>query len=256
MSRLPDSREARGVPVAAGEANATGEAAAGGSEPVEAAAPPSLFDAPPNAAGAPRMLSRRTLITGGAGIAVLLALGGASRAFAAGDDLLHPPGGQNYRLFAGACIHCDRCRSACPQGAIGVVHLEESLVLARSPKMNFRLGYCDYCEGREGYRCVESCPTGALTAGFDPAVDKIGLAAVDTSECLLYRTGGASCSRECISACRYDAVSVLDSGALSVDAALCNGCGACEYRCPSTTFASYTGSNRRGINVEPYHEET
>ena len=35
-----------------------------------------------------------------------------------------------------------------------------------------------------------------------------------------------------------------------VDSTRCNGCGICEYRCPSNTYRSFAGGTQRGINVE------
>lgn len=195
-------------------------------------------------------ISRRGLVAGGVGVAAMLALGGAGKALAGEQVLLRPPGGQDESRLLGACIKCDRCRSACPQGVIDVAHLEDGLVNARTPKMSFRKGYCDFCVNENAPRCVDSCPVGALQFGFDVERDKIGMAHVDEKECLLYRSGSGNCSKQCIEACVFDALSIGDNGRLIVDEARCNGCGACEWACPSSSYASYTGSGRRGINVE------
>ena len=37
---------------------------------------------------------------------------------------------------------------------------------------------------------------------------------------------------------------------IHIDQEKCNGCGICEYRCPSNTYRSFSGGTRRGINVE------
>lgn len=193
--------------------------------------------------------TRRGFLVGGVGVVTLIALGGAGAAFAGQGALLRPPGGQNEELLWGACIKCDRCRSVCPQGVIDVGHLEDGMVNARTPVMDFRKGYCDFCETLTMPRCVESCPTDALGLDFDPHRDKIGLARVDTDECLLYRSGSGRCSKQCIDACAFEALELDEGGRLVVDEAACNGCGACEWACPSSSYASYTGSGRRGINV-------
>ena len=163
---------------------------------------------------------------------------------------MRPPGAQDEARLWGACIKCDRCRSVCPEGVIDVAHLEDGLVNARTPVMDFKKGYCTFCDG--AYKCAEVCPTEAIRFGFDPACDKIGMAVVDSEECLLYRSGSGRCSKECIDACAYEALSIDDSGHLRVDVDACNGCGACEHACPSSSYGSYTGSSRRGINIEAW----
>lgn len=201
-------------------------------------------------------LTRRSLVLGGVGVASMLAVGGAA-VFLIGDrPLLRPPGGQDEDRLWGACIKCDRCRSACPTNVVDVAHLEEGLVNARTPKMGFRKGYCDFCKDREAFRCVDSCPTGALALGFDPYQDKIGMAYVDTDECLLYRSGSHRCPRPCVDACEFDAL-IYDAATnrLTVVEEKCNGCGACEYVCISSSYGSYTGSGKRGINVDVWGED-
>lgn len=197
-------------------------------------------------------VSRRGVVYGVAGVAALVALGGAGKALAGEGDLLRPPSAAGEDTLLGACIKCDRCRSACPHNVIGVAHLEHGLVNARTPIMTFKYDHCDFCEDHVSFRCVDECPTGALLAGFDPAKDKIGLAAIDTDECLLFRSIAASCSKQCIPACPYGALDLDEAGHIRVAEDKCNGCGACEAVCPSASYTSYTGSNRRGINVEVY----
>lgn len=191
-------------------------------------------------------VTRRTVVEG-AGVAVaLLVFGGATRAIAGEAPQLRPPGGQDEALFQGACIRCDRCRAVCPTKAIGVGTLDSGLINVRTPVMDFRSGYCDMCDG--AFKCIEACPTGALTA-FDALADKIGIAVVDTEECQLYGVS-AKCNAPCIEACAYEALRLDENGRLAVNEEKCNGCGACEYVCPTNAYRTYSGSGKRGINIE------
>lgn len=195
------------------------------------------------------MISRRDFVCGAAGACGLVAIGGGARAFATPAPALLPPGAQAGGFWE-RCIRCDRCRSACPTNAIGVAKLEDGLVAARTPRLEFRLGWCDRCEG--AWRCQQVCPTGALGAvgSFDIAHDKLGLAVVDTEKCQTYGIS-AKCGLKCMHACPADALSLDEAGRLVCDEQACWGCGACEFVCPANAYRSYDGSTERGINVKP-----
>ncbi len=194
-------------------------------------------------------ISRRTLLYGAGGAAALLALGGAGRAFAWPAPALRPPGAQDDAFFA-SCIRCDRCRTVCPQGAITTAKLESGVVSVRTPIMNFRAGYCDECGGE--YLCRQVCPTAALLK-FDPQVNTLGLAVIDTHKCETYGIS-AACGAVCIDACLTEALSLDDNGRLVLDEASCWGCGACEYVCTANVYGVYNGSENRGINIVPVGE--
>lgn len=188
-------------------------------------------------------ISRRGFVAGAVGAAGLLAIGGAGVAVGepAGRTLLRPPGGQDEARFVGECIRCDRCRSVCPQGIVVTASLEDGLKNVRTPRLDFRRGFCNFCD-----KCVEVCPTSALVP-FDESREKIGAAVVDQDECIAWSSGGC---RACIDACPYGAISSDGAGRPIVDEAACNGCGLCENVCPSSTYGSYTGTGKRGVNVE------
>lgn len=193
------------------------------------------------AAGQGTSLSRRGVLMGAVCVAGMVALGGAGRAFAGDGTLIRLPGAQDEQRFLAACLKCDKCRSACPRGCVTTAILEQGLLNARTPRMDFRKGYCDFCN-----RCIEVCPTSALEP-FDPAVERLGVAVIDVDECIAWRQGG--CIR-CSEVCPYGAISLNEYDRPVVDEDLCNGCGVCEYECPSAKLTSYSGSSRRGINVE------
>ncbi len=193
-------------------------------------------------------VSRRGLIAGASAVAALAVVGGATKAFAGEGDLIYPPGGGDGQPLWGSCIRCGRCVGACPTGAIAPGTLQDGVINARVPTMNFRLGACDMCGGE--FLCAANCPTGAL-GPFDPLRDKMGMAVVEPAECMLYGVS-AHCNAPCIDACSWDALSLGEDGRLMVDEARCNGCGACEFACVTGSYGSYGGTGLKGINIVPW----
>lgn len=191
------------------------------------------------------MLTRRSLIEGAGATLALAAVGSTSLAFAGESTPLRPPGAQNENHFIGTCIRCDRCRSVCPTNAIGVTRLEEGLINVRTPKMEFRLGYCNECDG--SYRCAEVCPTGSIRA-FDKQTERIGVAVIDEKVCLTFGISG-SCTANCVPVCPENALCIDENGRLALEKDKCWGCGACEYFCVSDSYGIYEATGTRGINI-------
>lgn len=191
-------------------------------------------------------VTRRSFVSGAVGAVGLFAIGGAATwagTAEAGDSsrmLLRPPGGQDEGRFLANCIKCNRCRSVCPRGVVVSALVEDGVAGTRTPALDFHREYCDFCG-----KCIEVCPTAALVP-FDETKEKIGVAAIDPDECLAWAKG--SC-RKCVDVCPYQALSLDGSNRPVVDEDVCNGCGACEFACPSASFGSYSGSGVRGINV-------
>lgn len=186
-------------------------------------------------------VTRRGVIVGAGSVAGLFALGFAGRAFAGEPSLVRPPGGQNEERFLSLCLKCDKCRSICPLGCISTATLEDGIVNARTPYLDFEKGYCDFCN-----LCIDVCPVRAFEP-FDPTVDKVGIAVVDENECVAWKQAGCTV---CAEACPFGAIALSETGKPIVDADVCNGCGLCENVCPSASYMHYTGARRRGINVE------
>lgn len=184
-------------------------------------------------------ISRRTFLYGVGGIVGLCAVGGAAEGLGE-KELLRPPGGQDEDSFLAQCLRCDKCRSICPENCVWPAALEDGLISYRTPRLNFHRGYCTFCD-----LCIEVCPTKAFSA-FDPAAQRIGAAQIDRDECIAYRSAGC---RVCVDACPYEAVTLDSANRPVVDETKCNGCGKCEYECPSASLGSYSGSGLRGINV-------
>ena len=189
-------------------------------------------------------LTRREFCGLAAATGVFSLIGGSVSVTAAeGKELLRPPGGQDAAAMGARCLHCDRCRSICPTGAVMPASWEDGALWAESPKLDFRYGSCDFCG-----LCQEVCPTGAL-GPFDPLVDKLGMAVVHPDRCLAYFQGCVVC----VEACPFDALACDENGHPVVNETACNGCGVCENCCPSLVYRSFAGGTQRGISVVPWN---
>lgn len=213
-------------------------------------------------------ISRRSLAIGLGSTAALLALGGLR--YAGHNPLKRPPGGQDEAALVSACIRCQRCYEACPQHVIIPARIEDGLLGMRTPELDFSsnkpgelesLKYCDYCASSNGGvpRCVEVCPTQALLLSEGATAENtvIGVAQIDTNQCMAYRdTGCRFCYDACVKARGEHAAIYLNNTSTSprpmVDASLCNGCGACESVCVSLQNGSIAAdAKRRAIVVVP-----
>ncbi|MDR0513801.1 MAG: 4Fe-4S dicluster domain-containing protein [Coriobacteriaceae bacterium] len=219
-----------------------------------------------------RTVSRRGLLAGTAGAAVIIAAGGAVKALAGEADPLRPPGMTSEEHFIGACIRCNRCRGACPRDIIVNCAFEDGIINVRTPRLSFRtkasqafrrpegktqedvaqepypailaaggIGFCDFC-----MLCAQNCPTGALSA-FDPRTQWIGEAVIDPAYCIAFEKMGGC--RKCVDYCPFGAVTLNESRYPVVDSSKCNGCGICENICPSSTYRTFKGPGPRGINI-------
>ncbi|NTU89374.1 MAG: 4Fe-4S dicluster domain-containing protein [Actinobacteria bacterium] len=196
-------------------------------------------------------ITRRDFALGAGGAAAMLGLG--SLTFIESKELCRPPGGQDEDRFVALCLHCERCREICPKTALSPAHLEDGLLNMRSPKMDFRQGWCDYCtENHDGVpQCVKVCPTEALKLpeGAMPETVIIGKAEIKKEWCLGWLLMGC---QECVRACPYEALEVDEYKRPVVIEDKCNGCGACEYVCVSLEKGSYiSGATDRAITVHP-----
>ena len=173
--------------------------------------------------------------------AVFAAFGGAVKAADGVSEtaLVRPPGAQDELHLLASCVKCDRCRSVCHTGVIGVAEVGDGCLRARTPKLNFHRGSCDFCGD-----CQRVCPTGAIGA-FDPEADKMGMAVVQKDRCVAYYQGCVECQK----ACPFEAIALDGDGHPVVDADRCNGCGVCEDVCPALVYRSFSGGTRRGIVV-------
>ena len=79
--------------------------------------------------------------------AAFAAFGGAVKAADGASEtaLVRPPGAQDELRLLASCVKCDRCRSVCHTGVIGVAEVGDGFLRARTPKLNCHRGSCDFC---------------------------------------------------------------------------------------------------------------
>ena len=196
-------------------------------------------------------ISRRTLCLGVGASAVMLGLGAAKLAPAQAQ--VRPPGAQDEDRLLGACVRCGRCVEACPHHAITLQHMEDGILGMRTPVMDFSADYCTGCadEADSVSKCELVCPTGAISLpeDTDAASVVIGLAVLDTEQCLAYRLAGC---RFCYDACPFQAIELQVNDRPVVVNDRCTGCGACESVCVSLKEGSIQrGATERAIHVVP-----
>ena len=132
---------------------------------------------------------------------------------------LRPPWAGDESRFVATCTRCSACANACPTRVIVAG-------AGAYPTLDFRRGECTLCG-----KCVTACADGALqqTTGETPWQQYPHVA----THCLAH--GNVEC-RVCAENCERGAIRFrprLGGVALpEVDAAACNGCGACVAPCP------------------------
>ena len=178
-------------------------------------------------------LARRTVLGALAGVA----WAAATRAVrgAAPKRPLRPPGALDEARFTGVCMRCGNCLRACPTEIIRPDQGEHGLAGLLTPVLDFHEDYCR----EDCARCTAVCPSGALTRITleEKPHARIGLPRVDMTVCLL---GNDRDCAVCRTWCPYEAIRyVFDDDpdvytlVPQIDPTKCNGCGACEAKCPT-----------------------
>ncbi len=176
------------------------------------------------------------------GVAVPVVARGAGLAHRLPDDLIRPPGALAEREFLDVCARCAECMKVCTTNALQPVMFEAGLAGAFSPRLEPRIGYCEYnCT-----LCGQVCPTGAIRRL--PRAEKqkfvMGLAVFDKKICLPFAKGESciTCEEHCPlpeKAIRFRDVEVTKKTGERVIVKqpftvlrLCIGCGICVTKCP------------------------
>ena len=191
-----------------------------------------------------KYVSRREFLRLSCVTAAVVGLGGWLRYSSAGRVSLRPPGALAETEFLARCLRCQRCLEACPRNVIAPLLVVQGLVVAGTPTLSFRNGYCDLCG-----KCIAACPSGALQA-TDLKSAHLGIAVIVPDRCIAWNWGGCTlCSKKC----PWRAIGLNEYEQPVVDASKCNGCGLCESICPSASLRSYTGErgHNKGIVVAP-----
>jgi ferredoxin-type protein NapG len=200
------------------------------------------------------ILSRRSLCIGLGGTAAMLGFG--SFKFIEAQPILRPPGGQNESKVVASCIHCEKCYEICPRNIVAPGHIEDGVLNIRTPTLNFKYNYCDWCEKENNGvpLCATICPTDALylPAGTEIFSAAIGKAELNKSWCLAYKMMGCAF---CYQACPYEAMELDEYGRPYVLEDVCIGCGACQAVCVSLESGSKSeGADERAIVVRALDE--
>jgi ferredoxin len=181
------------------------------------------------------------IATAAAGVAIMRT---AARAKQPDPYLIRPPGTGDEGEFLSRCVRCSQCMKVCPTSGLQPALFEAGVEGLWTPRLEPRLGYCEYgCNA-----CGQVCPSGAIPP-LDLALKQqqvIGFAVVDRNRCIAWadETPCIVCEEMCPvpeKAIRLDAGAQgrghgqgLGGGVQKpvVLPALCIGCGICEYQCP------------------------
>jgi polyferredoxin len=155
--------------------------------------------------------------------------------------MIRPPGAAKTD-FASLCIRCNECVRVCPTQGLQPSFLEGGWQNMLTPRLEPRLGYCNYnCTA-----CGEVCPTGAIPRLnlAQKRAAPIGLARVDRTRCLPWANAVDCivCEEACpisTKAIHLEEAKVINGKGEEVTIQrpyiikeLCIGCGMCEFQCP------------------------
>jgi MauM/NapG family ferredoxin protein len=190
----------------------------------------------------PYDLTRREAFSAFGLAALWAALAGAEPVRKRQPAMMVRPPGALLTDFESLCIRCGQCIKVCPTQGLQPSFLEGGWQNALTPRLEARLGYCNY----NCVACGEVCPTGAIPrlSVAEKQLVPIGLARVDRNRCLpwSYNIDCIVCEEACPIADKAIQLEVVETTNAQgepvtiqrpyVIKELCIGCGMCEYQCP------------------------
>ena len=152
---------------------------------------------------------------------------------------LTPPGSVSAQNMAQHCTACQLCVSQCPND---VLRPSTELGKFMQPTMSYERGYCR----PECTACSDVCPTGAIkpiTVEEKTSI-QVGHAVWVKKNCVPL-TDGRECGN-CARHCPAGAIMMVSSNSddpeapkiPAINAAMCIGCGTCEYLCPARPYSA------------------
>lgn len=150
---------------------------------------------------------------------------------------VRPPWACNELEFIEKCSRCGECLHHCPEKII-------SKDKYGYPQIDFSKGECLLC-----HACVDQCEPEALSQ--DLAKLPWSLRAEVTERCIVYQ--GIHCM-VCREQCEPEAITFTHKPGLPprphIEAALCNGCGACYKPCPGQAINLAYQENQKNQHKE------
>ncbi|MFO1491751.1 MAG: 4Fe-4S binding protein [Kiritimatiellia bacterium] len=141
-----------------------------------------------------------------------------------------PPGALPEPEFLSACTRCGECITACPHGAVRMAD-SRFREAAGTPMVSPFDAPCRMCADTP---CITACKPHALLRLPGAGLPAMGLAAIQTHNCLAHQ--GTTCTA-CSERCPIPDAIRLTAGKPSVDPRICTGCGVCQHVCPAPNNA-------------------